>query len=76
MPARLRKLIGSAGVVAFLLAYIWVLVVLADHVPANTWVQTLFFAVAGVLWGVPLIPLIRWMNAGPPDHGPPDHGAR
>ena len=64
MPPRLRKLIGSAGVVAFLLGYIWALTILADHVPRNTWVQTAFFAVAGVLWGVPIIPLIRWMNGG------------
>ena len=64
MPPRLRKLIGSAGVVGFLLAYIWVVVVLADRVPPQTWVQTLFFTAAGVLWGVPLIPLIRWMNGG------------
>lgn len=65
MPARLRKLFGSAGVVGFLLAYIAGVAVLADRVPPNPWAQTAFFAVAGVLWGVPLIPLIRWMNAGP-----------
>lgn len=65
MPTRLRKLIGSAGVVAFLLGYIWALTILADRVPRNTWAQTAFFAVAGVLWGVPIIPLIRWMNGSP-----------
>ena len=65
MPTRLRKLIGSAGVVAFLGGYIWLMSLLADHVPPSTWAQTAFFAAAGVLWGVPLIPLIRWMNGGP-----------
>ena len=65
MPTRLRKLIGSAGVVALLLGYIWAMTLLAVHVPPNTWAQTGFFAVAGVLWGVPIIPLIRWMNASP-----------
>ena len=64
MPPRLRKLLGSAGVVGFLLAYIAAVVVLADRVPPRPWLQTLFFTVAGVLWGVPLIPLIRWMNGG------------
>ncbi len=67
MPTRLRKLLGSAGVVGFLLAYIWSVAVLADRVPAQPWAQTLFFAAAGVLWGVPLIPLIRWMNGGSQD---------
>ena len=65
MPTRLRKLIGSAGVVAFLGLYIWSVTLLADRVPPVTWAQTAFFAVAGVLWGVPLIPLIRWMNGAP-----------
>ena len=64
MPTRLRKLIGSAGVVLFLLGYIWAMTILADHVPPNPWAQTAFFALAGVLWGVPIIPLIRWMNGG------------
>jgi hypothetical protein len=64
MPPRLRKLVGSAGVVGFLLAYIWLVVVAADHVPRSVWLQTAFFVAAGVLWGVPLIPLIRWMNGG------------
>ena len=67
MSTRLRKLIGSVGVVAFLGAYIWLVALLAERVPAVTWAQTAFFATAGVLWGVPLIPLIRWMNGGPSD---------
>ena len=65
MPTRLRKLIGSAGVVAFLGLYIWAVSLLADHVPPSPWAQLAFFAAAGVLWGVPLIPLIRWMNTEP-----------
>ena len=64
MAPRLRKLIGSAGVIAFLLSYIWAVTMLADRVPPNTWLQTAFFGLAGVLWGVPIIPLIRWMNGG------------
>ena len=70
MPTRLRKLIGSAGVIAFLGGYIWLVTLLADRVPRVTWAQTAFFAAAGVLWGVPLIPLIRWMNGGPAAPGP------
>ena len=65
MPTRLRKLLGSAGVVAFLFAYVAAAASLADHVPNTIWARTLFFVAAGLLWGVPLIPLIRWMNASP-----------
>ena len=71
MPTRLRKLLGSAGVLAFLALYVWAVSLLADRVPPVTWAQTAFFAAAGVLWGVPLIPLIRWMNAGPRTEGGP-----
>lgn len=65
MPARLRKLIGSLGVVGFLLGYIMGVTVLADRLPDSTLWRTFFFLAAGVLWGVPLIPLIRWMNTEP-----------
>jgi hypothetical protein len=65
LPTRLRKLIGSAGVVAFLGFYVWAVSLLADRLPHAIWARTVFFAAAGVLWGVPLIPLIRWMNGAP-----------
>ena len=72
MPPRLRKLVGSVGVVGFLLAYIMIVTVLADHVPPQRWLQTLFFLITGVIWGAPLIPLIRWMNGG----GEPENPTR
>ena len=65
MPARLKKLIGSLGVLAFLAAYICAVTLLADHLPRSIWAETAFYLAAGVLWGVPLIPLIRWMNREP-----------
>ena len=66
MPPRLKKLIGSFGVMGFLAAYIWAITLLADHVPKSIWAETAFYLAAGVLWGVPLIPLIRWMNREAP----------
>ncbi len=69
MPARLRKLVGSVGVLAFLAAYVAVVAALADRLPDSTLWRTLYFLVAGVLWGVPLIPLIRWMNTEPHEGG-------
>ena len=65
MPARIRKLIGLFAVLAFLAAYVGVAVVVADRLPDHWLVELVFFAVAGVAWGVPLIPLFRWMNRGP-----------
>ena len=64
MPPRLRKLIGSLGVLIFLAAYIVVAVTLADQLPDNRVIELLYFAVAGVAWGVPLLPLFRWIETG------------
>jgi hypothetical protein len=64
MSARLRKLIGMIGILAFLTAYVVAVATLGDHVPKLWWVQAIYFGLAGVLWGVPLFPLITWMNRG------------
>ena len=64
MPTRLRKLIGSLAVLAFLTAYIVLAVTLADRLPASPLLQVLYFAVVGTAWGVPLLPLFRWIETG------------
>jgi hypothetical protein len=64
MSARLRKLIGLAGILAFLAAYVVVVSKVADHVPRHWAAQLAFFVVVGVGWGVPIMPLISWMNRG------------
>lgn len=65
MPARLRKLIGLFAVLGFLALYVGLAVVIADRLPEHWLVKLVYFAVVGVAWGVPLIPLFRWMNRGP-----------
>jgi hypothetical protein len=64
MSTRLRKLIGSLGVLAFLTAYIVVAVTVADHLPSQPLVQLLYFVVVGMAWGVPILPLFRWIETG------------
>ena len=64
MPARTRKLVGSLGVLAFLGVYIWAAASVAERLPDSTWVQLVYFAVVGTLWGVPLFPLIAWVQRG------------
>jgi hypothetical protein len=64
MSARVRKLIGLFGILGFLTAYVAVVATLGDHIPKHWAVQALYFGLAGVLWGVPLFPLISWMNRG------------
>lgn len=64
MNVRTRKLIGSMAILGFLGVYIGAVALLGEALPPIWWVQLVFFVVAGVAWGLPLIPLIRWMNAG------------
>jgi hypothetical protein len=62
MPTRLKKLIGTVGILAFLLFYVGAAVAIADRLPDLWPVKLVFFVVVGTVWGAPLIPLITWMN--------------
>jgi hypothetical protein len=64
MPARVRKLIGLIGILAFVAVYAVVASKIADHLPNSVPIQALFYLVVGLAWGVPILPLIRWMNSG------------
>jgi hypothetical protein len=64
MSARVRKLIGLFGILVFVTAYALIASKIADHLPDNFAVQAVFYLVAGLAWGVPILPLISWMNRG------------
>lgn len=62
IPARLRKLIGGLGILVFLAAYVGVATTLYDFLPDNRAVHLAYFAVVGLAWGLPLMPLMSWMG--------------
>ena len=64
MSARVRKLIGMVGILAFLTAYVVLVSQVGDYVPKHWAWQGLYYGLAGIVWGVPLFPLISWMNRG------------
>lgn len=64
MNGRLKSFLGGIAILVFLLAYVSVALVLADHLPDNQAARLAFFAIAGLAWGVPLIPLLSWMGRG------------
>lgn len=75
MSRRVRKFIGAVGMLAFVLLYsaIVMLVAQTDHIRhADGILQAIFFLVVGLLWIVPLMPLIKWMER--PDVDPPTLG--
>lgn len=64
MNMRTRKAIGCAGLLAYLAVYAALAASLgAALLPiAPPWVELAYYAVAGVVWVIPLKPLFDWMN--------------
>ena len=61
---RARRAVAAVGVLAFLAFYIWAVVTIGQFLPDNPWVQLAYYGLAGILWGVPLLPLITWAERG------------
>ena len=62
MGPRTRKAIGGVAMLVFLLAYVSIAGLLGSMLPNQWALKLVYYALAGLLWGVPLLPLIRWMN--------------
>lgn len=70
MQRRQRKLIGAAATLVYVVVYALVAMTLAQARPlheASAIVQALCYAVLGLAWIVPLMPLITWMERRRPD---------
>jgi hypothetical protein len=48
--------------IAFIVFYVGLMVRIGERVPDHWAVKLVFYVVAGLGWGVPLLPLISWMN--------------
>ena len=64
MNPRLRKLIGSFGLLAFIAGYVWAVLAISEHLPDHPPIKLIYFAITGIAWGLPVLPLISWMNRG------------
>jgi hypothetical protein len=64
MSVRTRKLIGTIGLLIFLVFYTWIAVAIGSGriTEAPALVQFGYFLVAGLLWVLPAGLLIRWMQ--------------
>lgn len=62
MPLRLKKIFGALLVVVFMLFWVWLAVSLSGFVPDNKFWEMIFYTIAGLGWGVPLFPLLQWME--------------
>ncbi|MEW5423140.1 DUF2842 domain-containing protein [Amorphus sp. 3PC139-8] len=68
MSQRVRKLIGTITMAIFVIVYalLAMLVGATMFAQAATWAQTIYYAIAGLIWVIPAGLLIRWMAR--PDH--------
>lgn len=64
MSARVRKFIGGIGIVVFLAFYAWGMTMMAERLPDHWAAKLVFYGIGGLAWGVPILPLISWMNRG------------
>lgn len=64
MGARNRKLVGTVVLLVFLVLYAWVAAIIgAGRITlAPHWMQFVYFLAAGLLWVLPALILIRWMQ--------------
>ncbi len=67
MPVRLKKLIGTVLLVALVIIYALVAttIAVARLGESSAWVHLAYFFFTGMLWVVPAMGIISWMNRPP-----------
>ena len=60
-----RKPAGIFLILVLIAIWAWLVVTVADLLPPLPWpVRALFFLPAGIVWILPLKPLLRWIELG------------
>jgi membrane protein implicated in regulation of membrane protease activity len=64
MNMRTRKAIGCFGLLTYLGVYAVLAATLGSALTSliPTWMQLVYYAIAGIIWIFPLKPLFGWMN--------------
>lgn len=64
MTPRKKKLVGAVVLLVFVTVYALAVMMLAQPVLRNAgpFTSLIFYAVSGLLWVVPVFPLIAWME--------------
>jgi hypothetical protein len=62
MPMRLKKMLGSLFICVFVLFWVVLAVGLANHIPHIWYIELAFYAVMGLGWGLPVLPILAWME--------------
>ncbi|MDF2374142.1 MAG: DUF2842 domain-containing protein [Rhizobiaceae bacterium] len=64
MPPRIRKLIGTLLLIALVVLYALIATTVASYRLAESpwWVHLIYFLVTGLLWILPAMWIIHWME--------------
>jgi hypothetical protein len=64
MPIRVRKLVGAIMLIVLVVTWALLAMALAQSplVKTNGAIEVIYYAVAGLGWVLPAMPLIRWMS--------------
>jgi hypothetical protein len=65
MTLIVKKIVGTLAILVFLALYAMAAVSLHDLLPRHPAIELVYFAVVGTAWGLPLFPLLSWMNKEP-----------
>ena len=70
MPVRLKKLVGTVVLIVIVVIYaVFAVAVATVYLPPDRgWVHLLYFGATGVLWVVPCMIVIKWMQGRPEDY--------
>ena len=61
----MRKFIAMLVILTFLALYAAIAATIGGKlVNLPTWLQLIYYAIAGVIWAFPLKPLFNWINKG------------
>ena len=63
MPLRIKKIIGSLAICAIVVLWIIGAVSLSGLVPRHPVAELLYYAVMGLGWALPVMPILSWMEA-------------
>jgi uncharacterized protein DUF2842 len=60
-----RKPAGIFLILLLIAGWAWVVATVAERLPPLSWpLRALFFVTTGIVWILPLKPLLRWMELG------------
>ena len=62
LSPHIKKVYGGVLIMVFLAGYIYLAATLAGMLPDNILIKAVYYAVIGIGWGIPLIPLLSWMD--------------